>query len=107
MNLIERIAQHVASGFTAAEVSIKLELEHAVKVSEDWVRKIMSADGFAAALASAQVRSAEVGAAVQEDATDVVEAADEVEDKVEDAAKTAEATLVGAKQPPAPAQTKE
>lgn len=107
MNLIERIAQHIASGFTAAEVSAKLEIEHAMKVSEDWVRKIMSADGFSAALASAQARSAEVGVAAQEDATDVAEAVGEVEDKVEDAAKTAEATLVGAKQSLAPAQTKE
>lgn len=50
MNLIQTIAKHVHDGLTEAETAVKLEVEHGVQVTEDWVKKIISADGFHAAL---------------------------------------------------------
>lgn len=127
MNLIEEIARHVASGLSAAEAAAKLEVEHAVKVSEDWVRKIMSADGFASALDSARtaatavasVEQAAVGEfdkaetdvakgvegfaeAHEQDANDAPAQAEGVDHSGETeanevAAKTAEGTMVGGK----------
>jgi len=72
MNLIETIAGHIAAGLSAAASAARLAAEHGLEVSEDWVRKIMSADGFSSAVASAQTK---VGA-VAEDLSSVAEAAD-------------------------------
>lgn len=54
MNFISTIATHIAQGLTAAESAVKIEAEHGVQVTEDWVHKIMGADGFAHALAEAK-----------------------------------------------------
>lgn len=65
MNLINEIAGHMAAGMRAAESAARLKAEHGVEVGEDWVRKVMGADGFSAALYEAQER-ANVAVALEE-----------------------------------------
>ena len=65
MNLIQTIAEHIAQGLSASASALKLEAEHGLTVSEQWVRNIMSADGFAKALEDARASVGRLEGAVE------------------------------------------
>lgn len=69
MNLLSTIGAYLAQGLSHAEVAVKLEAEHAVTVSEEWVKKIAGADGFglvaAQAVADAKDAAIEAGDTVE------------------------------------------
>jgi hypothetical protein len=54
MNIIEKIGAYVKAGLSSAEAAVKLEYEHGVQVTEEWIDKIRSADGFSALLAKVE-----------------------------------------------------
>lgn len=54
MNLIEKIGAYIAAGLSSAEAAVRLEAEHAVTVTEEWIDKIRGADGFSHVVASVQ-----------------------------------------------------
>jgi hypothetical protein len=47
MNLLSTIGQYIRDGLSHAEIVVKLDVEHAIQVSEEWVAKLRGADGFA------------------------------------------------------------
>jgi hypothetical protein len=64
MNLLSTIGAMIAQGLSHAEVAAKLEAEHAITVSEEWVKKITGADGFALVSAEVGGEAVKVEAAV-------------------------------------------
>jgi hypothetical protein len=82
MNLLQTIGAWIAQGFSHAEVAVKLEAEHAITVSEEWVKKITGADGFGVVSedveAATKVVETDASAAVQ----DAQAAVNDVEKKI-------------------------
>jgi hypothetical protein len=93
MNLLSTIGQYIRDGLSHAEIVVKLDVEHAIQVSEDWIAKIRSADGFAlvAHVPSEVVGTAEgVAGAVEADVKDAaIEAGDVADAVVKDVAPAA------------------
>ncbi len=75
MNLIETIGAYVRAGLTSAEIAAKLEIEHAIQVTEAWVEKLRGADGFTV-VASAETKitdEAKAATGAVEDSVDKLE----------------------------------